>query len=76
MLVQHLLTERLFHNVFDNHDFTQPQRHRRRDREGDRCPDLPSFSRHEFLKALDRFYVAIETPPATLDDFSARNSTS
>ena len=38
MLVQHLLTERLIRTIFDNPDFTAPQRDRRRDREGDRAP--------------------------------------
>lgn len=33
MLVQHLLTERLFRKVFDNDDFVKKKRHRRRNRE-------------------------------------------
>ena len=60
MLVQHLLTERLIRTIFDNPDFT------RRNviaAEVEKVIDAlvsKSFNRHEFLKSLDRFYVAIE----------------
>ena len=30
------------------------------------------FSRDEFLKKLDRFYLAIESAPSSLDDFSEK----
>ena len=59
MLIQHLLTERIFRRVFDN-SASQPQRHRRRDRKGHRLDHFGQFSRDEFLKDLDRFYKAIE----------------
>jgi predicted helicase len=44
MLVQHLLTERLFRTVFDDADFTlhPAQRHRQRDREGHPYLDVES----------------------------------
>ena len=61
MLVQHLLTERLFRKIFDRQDFV------RRNviaAEVEKVIDAlvsKSFSRHDFLKSLDRFYVAIES---------------
>ena len=56
MLVQHLLTERLFRKIFDNPEFT------RRNviaAEVEKVIDAlvsQSFNRDEFLKSLDRFY--------------------
>ena len=61
MLVQHLLTERLFRTIFENPDFT------RRNviaAEIEKVIDSlmkRSFNRADFLKSLDRFYVPIET---------------
>ena len=72
MLIQHLLTERIFRTVFDNQDFT------RRNviaNEIERVIDAltsQSFSRHEFLGQLDPFYAAIERTAATIDDFSQK----
>lgn len=72
MLVQHLLTERLFRTVFDNPEFV------RRNviaREIDGVIDAlasHSFSRGEFLKSLDYFYVAIENTARTITTFSEK----
>ena len=72
MLIQHLLTERIFRTVFDNQDFT------RRNviaNEIERVIDAltsQSFSRHDFLGQLDPFYAAIERTAATIDDFSQK----
>ena len=72
MLVQHLLTERLFRTVFDNQDFT------RRNviaSEIERVIDAltsRAFNRAEFLKTLDRFYVAIEDTARGLEEFSEK----
>jgi predicted helicase len=72
MLVQHLLTERLIGTIFDNPDFT------RRNviaAEVEKVIDAlvsKSFNRHEFLKSLDRFYLAIESAAATIGDFSEK----
>ena len=74
MLIQHLLTERLFRTVFDNPDFT------RRNviaNEIERVIDAltsQSFSRDHFLRSLDRFYLAIERTAATINDFSQKQS--
>ena len=72
MLIQHLLTERIFRTVFDNQDFI------RRNviaNEIERVIDAltsQSFSRHDFLRQLDPFYAAIERTAATIDDFSQK----
>jgi len=72
MLVQHLLTERLFRTIFDNPDFT------RRNviaAEVEKVIDAlvsKSFDRHEFLKSLDRFYLAIESAAATIESFTEK----
>src|SRR5207237_8744198 len=70
MLVQHLLTERLFRTIFDNAEFT------RRNViaiEVERVIEAlvsASFSRTAYLTSLDSFYVAIETAARTISDFS------
>ncbi len=72
MLVQHLLTERLIRTIFDNPDFT------RRNviaAEVEKVIDAlvsKSFNRHEFLKSLDRFYLAIESAAATIESFAEK----
>lgn len=72
MLIQHLLTARLFGSVFNNPDFT------RRNIvavEIEKVIDALAsghFSRTDFLKRLDRFYLAIENAAATIEDFSEK----
>lgn len=72
MLIQHLLTARLFGSVFKNPDFT------RRNVvaiEIEKVIDALAsghFSRADFLKKLDRFYLAIESAAETIDDFSEK----
>ena len=72
MLVQHILTERIFRTVFNNSAFT------RRNiiaREIENVVDTlirQAFSREEFLKPLDRFYVAIEQAAMLCRDFSQK----
>jgi len=72
MLVQHLLTERLFSTVFDNPDFI---RRNAIAAEIERVIDAltsRSFNRHEFLKTLDRFYVAIEGTAKSIEGWLER----
>jgi len=72
MLVQHLLTERLFSTVFDNPDFI---RRNAIAAEIEKVIDTlasHSFSRHEFLKSLDRFYIAIEGAARSIDGWLER----
>ena len=72
MLTQHILTERIFRTVFNNSAFT------RRNiiaREIENVVDAlirQTFSREEFLKPLDRFYVAIEQASMLCRDFSQK----
>jgi predicted helicase len=72
MLVQHLLTERLFSTVFDNPDFIR--RNAIAAEIGKVIDALAShsFSSHEFLKSLDRFYVAIEGAARSIDGWLER----
>ena len=72
MLIQHILTERIFRTVFNNSAFT------RRNiiaREIENVVDeliRHAFSREAFLKPLDRFYVAIEQAATLCRDFSQK----
>ena len=72
MLIQHLLTERLFRTVFDNPDFT------RRNVIANEIENVidaltsHSLSRRDFVHSLDRFYVAIERTAETINDFSQK----
>jgi predicted helicase len=72
MLVQHLLTERLFRTIFDNPEFT---RRNAIAAEVERVIEAlvsQSFSRTEYLKSLDSFYLAIESAARTIADFSEK----
>jgi predicted helicase len=72
MLVQHLMTERLFDRIFRDQDLA------RRNviaAEIETVIDAlvsQSFNRSEFLKSLDPFYKAIEDAARTIDDFSEK----
>ena len=72
MLIQHLLTERIFRTVFDNPDFT------RRNiiaREIETVIDVlteRTLNRSEFLRPLEPFYAAIEGTAGTITDFSQK----
>jgi predicted helicase len=71
-LVQHLLTERLFRTVFNNPEFVKRNAIAV---EVERVIDAlvsKSFDRTEYLKGLDRFYVAIEGAARLLPDFSEK----
>ena len=72
MLIQHILTERIFRTVFNRSDFT------RRNiiaREIESVVDAlmqHTLSRDEFLEPLDRFYLAIEQAAMLCRDFSQK----
>jgi predicted helicase len=74
MLIQHLLTERIFRSVFNNPDFVERNAIAHEIEKVIVALTSQSFSRHEFLKSLDRFYGAIETAAATIEDFSQKQS--
>ena len=72
MLIQHLLTERLFRTVFNMPYFT------RRNVIANEIENVidaltsHAFSRDGFLQSLDRFYDAIESTARTISDFSQK----
>ena len=72
MLIQHLLTERIFRTVFDNQDFTRRNVIANEIEKVIDALTSESFSRHDFLHDLDPFYAAIERTAATIDDFSQK----
>jgi predicted helicase len=72
MLIQHLLTERIFRSVFNNPDFTQRNIIAAEIEKVINALTSRSFSRSHFLSSLDRFYGAIEETAATIDDFSRK----
>jgi len=72
MLVQHLLTERLFRTIFQNADFTRRNVIAAEIEQVIDALTSGSFSRAEFLKSLDTFYLAIEGAAATIQDFSQK----
>ena len=72
MLVQHLLTERLFRTIFDNEEFTQRNVIAAEVEKVITALVSKSFNRREFLKSLDRFYIAIEAAARGLEDFSEK----
>ncbi|NTW97697.1 MAG: N-6 DNA methylase, partial [Oscillochloris sp.] len=74
MLVQHLLTERLFRTIFDNPDFTQRNVIAAEIEKVIGALTSRSFSRRDFLKSLDYFYLAIESAAATISDFAQKQT--
>ena len=72
MLVQHLLTERIFRRVFNNPDFTSRNVIVREIETVIQALTSQAFNRHEFLSSLDHFYLAIERTAATINNFSQK----
>ena len=70
MLIQHLLTERLFRTVFNRPAFTRRNVIAFEIENVIDALTSHSFSRDEFLSSLDRFYGAIERTAETISDFS------
>ena len=72
MLIQHLLTERIFRTVFDNPDFTRRNIIAREIENVIEVLIQNAFSRDEFLKPLNPFYLAIENAATLCKDFSQK----
>ncbi len=72
MLIQHLLTERLFSTIFDNPDFIRRNAIAAEIEKVIDALTSRSFNRHEFLKSLDRFYIAIEGAARSIDGWLER----
>ena len=72
MLIQHLLTERIFRTVFDNPDFTRRNIIAREIENVIEVLIQNAFSRDAFLKPLNPFYTAIENAANLCKDFSQK----
>ena len=72
MLIQHLLTERVFRTVFDNPDFTRRNIIAREIENVIDALTWQAYNRSEFLRVLNPFYSAIERAAATFIDFSQK----
>lgn len=72
MLVQHLLTERLFRTIFGNADFVKRNVIAVEIEKVIQALTSRAFDRADFLKSLDRFYVAIEGAARGIESWSER----
>ncbi|MGH2487708.1 MAG: N-6 DNA methylase, partial [Ktedonobacterales bacterium] len=74
MLVQHLLTERLFRTIFDNDEFTNRNVIAAEIEKVIHGLTSRAFNRKDFLKSLDRFYIAIEQAARDLPGWSEKQA--
>ena len=72
MLIQHILTERIFRTVFDMSDFTSRNIIATEIEKVSAALMQQAVSRDEFLKPLDPFYTAIEEASTHCKDFSEK----
>jgi predicted helicase len=72
MVIQHLLTERIFRKVFDIGDFMRPNVIAREIENLIEALTSRAFSRDAFVKNLEHFYIAIEQAAETISDFSEK----
>ena len=72
MLIQHILTERIFLKVFDRSDFTNRNIIAVEIEKVSKALMQHSMSRDEFLKPLEPFYTAIEDAAIHCKDFSEK----
>ena len=70
MLIQHILTERLIREIFDNPEFVRRNVIAAEVEKVMKAMTSHSFDRNTYLKDLDRFYVAIEHAARTMSDWS------
>jgi len=74
MLIQHVLTERIFRTVFNHADFVNRNVIAHEIEQVITALTARSFSREEFLKRLDYFYHAIEKTAASIDNYAEKQS--
>lgn len=74
MLIQHLLTERIFRTVFHNSEFAKRNVIAKEIENVILALTSQSFSREDFLKRFDHFYRAIEFTASTIDSFSEKQA--
>ncbi len=72
MLIQHLLTDRIFRTVFSNPDFIHRNVIAREIETVINALTSHSLSRDDFLKPLNHFYVAIEEVAMKISDYSQK----
>ena len=72
MVIQHLLTERIFRKVFDIGDFMQRNVIAQQIEKVIEALTSRAFSRDAFVKNLEHFYIAIEQAAETIGDFSEK----
>jgi predicted helicase len=72
MIVQHLLTERIFRKVFDVADFMQRNVIAQEIEQVIDALTSRTFSRDKFSSSLEHFYIAIEQAAETISDFSEK----
>lgn len=70
MLIQHILTERLIREIFDNPEFVRRNVIAAEVENVMLAMTSQSFDRNTYLRDLDRFYVAIERAARTMTDWS------
>ncbi|MEW6252278.1 MAG: N-6 DNA methylase [Planctomycetota bacterium] len=70
MLIQHILTERLIREIFDNPEFVRRNAIAAEVEKVMQAMTSQSFDRTTYLRELDRFYVAIERAARTMTDFA------
>jgi predicted helicase len=76
MLIQHLLTERIFTNIFNNPEFVQKNVIAREIDQVIQALTSQSFSKAEFIKEnqLDKFYTVLERAAATIEDYGDKQT--
>jgi len=74
MLIQHLLTERIFRKLFDNPDFVRRNAIAAEIETVINALTSQVFNRDKFLGNLDYFYAALENAAGTIKDFSEKQS--
>ena len=72
MLIQHMLTERIFRKVFNNPDFARRNAIASEIESVVDALTKRSFNRDKFLSGLERFYGAIEKTAGTIESFTEK----
>jgi predicted helicase len=74
MIIQHILTERIFRKIFDVADFISRNVIAQEIEKVITALNSRSFSRDDFSKSLEHFYGAIENAAATITDFHEKQT--
>ncbi|HRF99005.1 MAG TPA: hypothetical protein PLZ51_27530, partial [Aggregatilineales bacterium] len=74
MLIQHILTERIFRKVFNNDKFTSQNIIAKEIEKVVDALTRSAWNREEFLRDLNHFYGAIETTASTISDYNEKQA--